>query len=124
MHYNYNSGFSLPLYSHSIFLANKTTKPLNSNKYLSLLVDVYSNYDSYDDLLFPLNVFLRKSFNLDKHDFRRHYVFSANGKSLKLHNPTSIEKRAESFFVKLFVWQRWKLEQQLHDNKIFKKDWN
>jgi hypothetical protein len=57
MHINYNSGFSLPLISHSPYYAeyDREFHLPQSRDYLKLLTEVYKKYPFYDDILFPLS---------------------------------------------------------------------
>lgn len=111
MFLNYNSGFSLPLNRYNILSHKSINDKLPIyEKYLKLLSDVYIDVRFYDDMIFPLNRIMTNSLHLNKRHFWKHYYFNKIcGKAIQYH-PTKYEIRVENFFTKLFLWQRWKLQ--------------
>jgi radical SAM protein with 4Fe4S-binding SPASM domain len=65
MDLNYNSGFGLPLLWDSPFFLDETETSYSlpvTRDYISLLIDVFRNYSSYDETLFPLSSFAARCF--------------------------------------------------------------
>jgi len=102
---NHNAGFSVPLISECFY--KKTLLSPSSGEYLRLLVDIYSKYPFYDEVLYPLNTALEaslfKSFNTKSLIYRwDECTFTL----LEVLVPFEVGQ-AHEFLLRSFLWQRW-----------------
>jgi hypothetical protein len=102
---NYNSGFSLPLASESLF--NDRPKNPSQSKYLKLLTEVYKKYPFYDDVLYPLNFTHWNSLVGRPCDQSSFYRWNYESKKISIAPLQVVSDQVKLFFFRLFLWQRW-----------------
>jgi hypothetical protein len=109
MKINYNSGFAIPPVCDSFFPIAETI-PL-FDKYLQLLINVYEKYPYYDEVLFPLNLLLKK--HLSKSLMADNYFFRMKclSHSLEKFEINDFTMQIYKFWNKAFLWQEWKVLQ-------------
>jgi hypothetical protein len=106
---NYNSGFLLPCVDENIFIS-ETQKQKNipsKTEYIELLIDTYEKYPYYDQMLYPLNIFLHQSLPSGWVNPIQRYNYDPLLNQMTLYLSSPFFNEVEDFFIRSFLWQRW-----------------
>ncbi len=115
MEINYNAGFALPLISDSLFPS--TVPPPSVEKYLLLLVYAYEKYPFYDEVLIPVNLFMKNSLVVSSNSKDIFFRMGQISDCVEKIEPDGFHSQLSNFWTKAFLWQRWVLKQEYDSKK-------
>jgi hypothetical protein len=106
---NYNSGFLLPCADENIFISEIQKQKIIPSKteYIELLIRTYEKYSYYDQMLYPLNIFLQQSLPSGWVNPIQRYNYDPSRNQMVLCLSSLFFNEAEDFFIRSFLWQRW-----------------
>jgi len=111
MYLNFHSGFSLPTFQYNLAVPSTPFINLSYKHYLRLLIGVYEHHKFCDDILYPLNDIQILSINPGSSNFVRREYYERNLQKITAFPRTALTERMEAFFLRSFLWQRWKVSQ-------------
>ena len=111
MEWNYDAGFSLPLATER-FVGSVKNNPSNVD-YLRLILDVYKNYQCYDDIFYPMNMILLEGMGVTHDSKIRTWRWSHESSSFYEHFHDSGIDKVYKILRHSFVWQRYIVKNKL-----------
>ena len=118
MRWNYDAGFSLPLATERI-VGHVKNNPSNAD-YLRLILDIYKEYQCYDDVFYPMNMTLLESIGVTSNSRLRTWRWNDENTSFYEHVCDANIDKIHNILRHSFIWQRHivknKLESLLSNN--------